>query len=137
MASRIRKADYFKTMIPNRAGQGARVLAALRAEGVNLLAVLAFPSGGQAQIDLVPQSSGALRRAARKAGLRLSARKTVFLIEGDDKIGAVAGVIQKLADARINATAMAAARAGGGRYAGLLWVKQRDVGRAARALRAT
>ncbi|HEX9581262.1 MAG TPA: hypothetical protein VF970_09190 [Gemmatimonadales bacterium] len=130
----IRKADYFKTMVPNRAGQGARVLRTLKGDGVNLLAVLAFPSGGRAQIDLVPQNSGKLRRAARKAGISLGPRKTVFLIEGGDRIGAVADVIQKLAAARINATAMAAARAGNGRYGALLWVKPRDVAKAARAL---
>ena len=130
----IRKADYFKTMVPNRAGQGARILRTLKGDGVNLLAVLAFPSGGRAQIDLVPQNSGKLRRAARKAGISLGPRKTVFLIEGGDRIGAVADVIQKLAAARINATAMAAARAGNGRYGALLWVKPRDVAKAARAL---
>ena len=134
MANRIRRVDYFKTMVPNRTGQGARALGKLKAAGVNLLAVLAFPSGGRAQFDLVPEDAAALRRAARKAGLQLGPRKTVFLIEGSDRIGVIAAVLQKLAKARINVRATAAARAGGGRYGGLLWVKPRDVGRTARAL---
>ncbi len=134
MADRVRKVAYFKTVIPHRPGQGARVLGALSQAGVNLLAVLAFPTGGRAQLDLVPENSGALRRAARKAGIRLTGPKRVFLIEGGDRTGAVARVLDRLAAARINATAMAAARAGGGRYGGLLWVKPRDLGRAARAL---
>lgn len=132
----VRKVPYFKTMIPNRAGQGARVLGALKDAGVNLLAVLGFPAGGGAQLDLVPQNRGALTRAARKAGIRLSGPKPVFLVEGADKPGAVADVLAKLAAARISVTAIAAARAGGGKYGGLLWVKPGDVARATRALRA-
>ncbi len=132
----VRKVPYFKTMIPNRAGQGARVLAALKDAGVNLLAVQGFPAGGGAQLDLVPQNRAALTKAARKAGIRLSGPKPVFLIEGSDRPGAVAGVLAKLAAARINVTAIAGARAGGGRYGGFLWVKPGDVARAARVLRA-
>ncbi len=136
MANRIRKVPYFKTMVPNRAGQGARVLGVLQAADVNLLAVLAFPAGGGAQLDLVPENRTALTRAARKAGIRLSGPKPVFLIEGDDRTGAVAAVLARLAAARINVTAIAAARAGGGRYGGFLWVRGRDVARATRVLKA-
>jgi hypothetical protein len=132
----IRKVPYFKTMIPNRAGQGARVLGALKDEGVNLLAVLGFPAGGGAQLDLVPQSRSALTSAARRAGIRLSGPKPVFLIEGGDRPGAVADVLAKLAAARINVTAIAAARAGGGRYGGFLWVRPGDVAKAGRVLKA-
>lgn len=132
----VRKVPYFKTMIPNRAGQGAKVLGALKDAGVNLLAVLGFPAGGGAQLDLVPQNRAALTKAARKAGIRLSGPKPVFLVEGSDRPGAIADVLAKLAAARINVTAIAAARAGGGRYGGFLWVRSRDVGKAARVLRA-
>jgi hypothetical protein len=45
-------------------------------------------------------------------------------------------VLDKLAAARINVTAVAGARAGGGRFGGFLWVKPGDVGRAARVLKA-
>ena len=136
MASRIRKVPYFKTVVANRAGQGARVLRALKDAGINLLAVLGFPAPGGSQLDLVPQDRGALTRAARKAGIRLSDPKPVFLIEGADRTGAVADVLAKLAAARINVTAIAAARAGGGRYGGLLWVRGPDVARASRLLKA-
>lgn len=132
----IRKVPYFKTIIPNRPGQGTRVLGALKKAGVNLRAVLGFPAAGGAQLDLVPQDRAALTKAARKAGIRLSGPKPVFLIEGSDRPGAVADVLAKLAAARINVTAIAAARAGRGAYGGLLWVKRGDVGKAARVLKA-
>jgi hypothetical protein len=136
MASRVRRASYFKTTVPNRAGQGAKVLGALGKAGVDLLAVLGFPTRGGAQLDLITRDRGGLARAARKAGIRLSGPKHVFLIEGDDRPGAFAAVIEKLAAKRISVTAAAGARAGGGRWGGILWVKPRDVAKAARALKA-
>ena len=57
-----------------------------------------------------------------------------FLIQGDDRMGAVADVTQKLADARVNITAAAAAAAGGGRCAMVVRVAQTDHGKAAKAL---
>ena len=132
----IRKVTYFKTIIPNRAGQGAKVLTALSQAGVNLLAALGFPAGGGSQLDLVVKNRGALRRAARKAGVKLSAPKTVFLVEGADRAGALAAVLARLGSARINVTAVSAARAGGARFGGLIWVKPGDVVKAARALKA-
>jgi hypothetical protein len=132
----VRKASYFKTIVPNRAGQGAKVLGALADAGVNLLAVLGFPARGGAQLDLIARDRTALMRAARKAGIKLQGPKPVFLLEGGDRPGAFAAVAQKLGAARISVTAATGARAAGGRYAGLLWVKPRDVAKAARILKA-
>jgi hypothetical protein len=111
-------------------------LAQLKEAGVDLSAYLGFPAGRgrQSQIDLVPQDAGALRRTAEKAGLALTGPKPAFLIQGDDRVGAVADVTRRLSDARINITAAAAAWAGGGRYGMILWVAQSDYETAARAL---
>ena len=46
MSHSLRRVDYFYVMVPNRAGQGAKILSALASEGVNLLAFSGFPSGG-------------------------------------------------------------------------------------------
>jgi len=134
MADRIRKTDYFSVQVPNRAGEGARMLATLRDNGVNLLAFTGFPNGRKAQVDFVPENTAALRRAAKKMKLNLGKRKTVFLIQGDDRVGALAGVLAKLAAARINITSMQAVTAGKGRYGAILWVKPNNVARAARAV---
>jgi len=135
MADRVREVDYTYLMAPNRAGQGARILAELGKAGVNLVACSAFPGKrGTSQLDLVPEDMAALRRVARRQGWRLSAIKKGFLVEGSDKIGAVHRHLRKLAEAKINVTAFDAACAGKGRYAMLLWVKPKDHGRAAKTL---
>jgi hypothetical protein len=68
------------------------------------------------------------------AKLKLSTKKSGFLIQGEDRPGAVAEVFGKLAQANINATAMQVFCAGGGRYGGMLWVKSPDLRKAAKAL---
>lgn len=134
MAATIRKADYFSMRVPNRAGTGAGLLAALKAEGVNLLAFSGFPERGGAQVDFMPENSRKFRAAAKKAGMKLGARKTVFLMRGDDRVGALTAALGKLAAVRISIVAIQAVTAGQGRYGAMFWVKPKDVGRASRVL---
>ncbi len=133
MAS-IHKADYYKMKVSQRPGAGARLLEALKAAGVNLLAFTGFPAGGGAQVDFIPENGARFRQAAKKAGLRISGRKTVFVARGDDRVGALTGILGKLAKAKINIVALSAVTAGKRRYGMVLWVKQKDVARASRAL---
>jgi hypothetical protein len=134
MADTIRKVDYFVMDVPNKPGEGARALEALAAQGVNLLAFTGFPSGRRAQIDLIPEDTAAFKAAAKGAKLKLKAPKACFLVQGDDRPGAVYDVLKKLAEAKINVTAMDALSAGMGRWAGILWVLPKDVKKAAKAL---
>jgi hypothetical protein len=100
--------------------------------GVNLLAFSGFPKGRRAQLDFIPADSAAFKAAAKKNKLKLVGPKKGFLIQGDDRIGALADLLAKLAAAKINVTATDAVCAGAGRYGVLLWVKPRDVKRAAK-----
>ena len=137
MADSIRKADYYKAGIPNRKGEGARVLAALRDEGVNLLAFTGFPRGGRAQLDFVPEDAGAFKKAARRIGLKIAGKKSCFLIQGKDRAGAIAGIAVKLASAGVGIIALDGLAAGNGRYGAILWVEPRDVAKAGRVLGAS
>lgn len=137
MADRVKKINYVYVTVPNRAGQGAKVLGELRDAGVNLLAYSGFPGkGGKAQLDMIPESMTELRRVAKKKGWRLSKPKKGFLVQGSDAVGAVHRHIDKLAANRINITAADAVAAGQKRYGMILWVKPKDYTRAARVLRA-
>lgn len=135
MTDTIRRVEYCYVTVPDKPGAGLRVLSPLKEAGVNLLAYLGFPSArGKAQIDLVLENSAALKRVAATAGLKLSRVKRTFLIQGDDRAGAVADVMGKLAEARINVTASAAASAGAGRYGMIVWVPPTTYEKAAKAL---
>jgi hypothetical protein len=128
----IRKVEYFVTEVSNKPGEAARVLAAVR--GVNLLAFTGFPSGRRAQVDFVPEDALAFKAAAKQAKLKVKAKQGGFLVQGDDRPGVMADVMQKLADAKINVTAIDAVAAGNGRWGAIFWVKTKDVNKTAKAL---
>jgi hypothetical protein len=135
MADTVRGVEYYYVTVPDAPGEVKRILSALKDAGVNLVAFLGFPvGGGQSQIDLVPDDPASLREAAERAGVTLSEAKRAFLIQGDDRVGAVADTTAKLADANINVIAAAAAGAGAGRFGMILWVAPADFERAATAL---
>ena len=133
MAVTIRKADYFSMSVPNRAGSGARVLAALKAGGVNLLAFSGFPEGRRAQLDFIPADAAAFKSVAKANKWKVVGPKRGFLIQGDDRVGAIADLVDKLANAKINVTAIDAVCTDG-RYGALCWVAPRDVKKAAQIL---
>lgn len=134
MADTVREVNYYYVTTSDRPGQGAAVLSIFRDAGVNLLAAHAFPSGRRAQIDLVPENARAFTAAARKAKLKLSPRKRAFLIEGADRVGAIAEILEKTAAAGVNVTAITAIVAGKNRFGAILWVKPKDQRKAAKAL---
>jgi hypothetical protein len=130
----IRKADYFSMEVANKPGEGAMCLKALKDAGVNLLAFTGFPSGRKAQIDFITDDAAGLKAVGKKNKWKLSARKTVFLVQGDDRPGAVHEVVARLADKKIGITALDAVTAGGGRYGAIFWVKPKDLAKATKAL---
>ncbi|HSD97187.1 MAG TPA: hypothetical protein VLB06_08595 [Sulfuricaulis sp.] len=132
--ARAQKVSYFAMQVPNRVGEAGRILAGLAKAGINLLAFTGFPSGRRAQMDFIPANPATFLAVARGMKLRLRDRKTAFLIQGTDQRGAIAKITSKLATAKINVTAVDAVCAGAGRFGAILWVKQKDVNRAARAL---
>jgi predicted amino acid-binding ACT domain protein len=134
MAS-VRKVEYYTMKVSQRPGAGAALLGAMKKARVNLLAFTGFPTGGGAQVDFVPQNGARFRKAAKAAGLRISGRKTVFFAQGADRVGALTGILGKLAQARINLVSLSAVTAGRGRFGMLFWVRKADVGRASRVLR--
>lgn len=132
----IRKVAYFSMQVPNRPGVGVEMLKAIARGRHGLLAFTGFPNGGKAQVDFVPARPAEFARAAKKMGANPGKRKTAFLVQGKDRVGALVRILDKLARARINMTAMDAVTAGSRRFGAIFWVKPKDVGRASRLLRA-
>lgn len=134
MAETIRRVQYFYVMAPDQPGEGARALQTLKDAGVNLLAFSGFPANKRAQLDFIPENPAAFRAAAKKAKWKVVGPKTGFLINGDDRPGVIAEILGKLAAAKVNVTATDAVCAGAGRFGAVMWVKPRDVSRAAKTL---
>jgi hypothetical protein len=134
MANIVKKVAYFAMDVPNKPGEGARVLGALAEAGVNLLAFTGFPSGKKAQLDIVPEDVAIFKKAVKATKMKTRSQKFGFLVQGNDRKGAVAGLLKTLAEKKINVTAVDAVSAGAGRYGAILWVESKDVNKTARAL---
>lgn len=135
MAELIKLVNYYYVQIEDLPGSGRRILEHLSEHGVNMVAFTAFPlGGGSTQIDFIVDDASLLKRAAQDAGVTLVGPKKVFLIQGDDRVGALHEQHLKLANAGISVTASCGANDGKGRFGYLLWVKPEDVEAAARAL---
>jgi hypothetical protein len=134
MSDSVRKVDYFSMTVSDKAGEGVKMLTVLAEGDVNLLAFTGFPSGKKAQVDFIPEDTKKFNAVAKKAGWKSNSKKVGFLVQGDDRTGALLDHLKKLADAGINVTAMDAVVAGEGRFGAILWVKPESVSKTAKLL---
>jgi hypothetical protein len=72
--------------------------------------------------------------AARKAGLVLDGPHPAFLVQGDDELGALAGIHERISDANINVYASSGVADGRGSFGYVIYVRPDDYERAAAAL---
>ncbi len=133
MPDSIRLVEYFYVLAADKPGEGARALRTLQESGVDLLAFSGFPEGRKSQLDFVPADPAAFKAAAKRAKWRVVGPKRGFLVQGDNRVGAVADLMDRLAAAKINVTAIDAVTVDG-RYGALCWVAPRDVKKAAATL---
>jgi hypothetical protein len=134
MADAIRLVDYFYIEVSDRPGEGARALGVLKEAGVHLNAFHAFPAGRRAQLDFVPSNPAEFKAAAKIAKWKITGPKKAFVVEGEDRTGALVDHLEKLGEAKINVTAISAITAGAGRFGAVLWVTPRNVRRAGTVL---
>jgi len=132
MAELIRAAQYFKMQIADKPGELAGILTPLRDAGVNLMAVHAFPRNRRTQVDVVPEDPVAFKNVAKVYKLKMQGPKMCFLVDGDDRPGALADLTDRLSSAKINMTAVTGLTAGQGRCGAILWVEPRDMKKAAK-----
>lgn len=135
MAIRIRPVEYFYTMVEDRPGEAFRILTSLAAAEVNLLAFNIVPAGANAtQLVLFPEHAAGLARVAERTGLVISGPQQALLIQGDDELGALVGVHQKLFEAGVNVVASNGVNDGRGSYGYLVYVRPESFEEAVRAL---
>ena len=135
MAANIRRVEYFYAGVQDIPGEGHRFLAMLAKEGVNLVAFTAIPVGpGNTQVALFVDDAGALKAAAERVGVALSGPQHAILVQGDDELGALAGIHRKLAEADVNVFASTGVTDGRGGFGYVVHMRPEDVDAAATAL---
>ncbi|KPK82435.1 MAG: hypothetical protein AMS25_02295 [Gemmatimonas sp. SM23_52] len=135
MAFRIRRVEYFYATVQDQPGEGYKLLSLLADLGINLLAFTAIPVGPlRTQLTLFPEDSGKMESEVKKSGLVLDGPHRALLVQGDDELGALATVHERLYEANVNVYASSAVTDGRGNYGYILYVRPEEYERAATAL---
>jgi hypothetical protein len=131
MTANIYSVDYYYTTVEDQPGQGCRFLETLAREEVNLVAFNAFPVGkDRTQLVIYPLNATWLGDVARQEGLRLVGPHHAFIVHGDDELGALVSIHQKLCDANINVSSANGITDGSGGYRYIMHVHPDDYQRA-------
>ena len=135
MANEIRRVDYYYTTVHDRPGEAYKLLNELARQGINLLAFTAVPTGPvRTQLALFPEQGAKLEAVATRAGMELDGPYRALLVQGDDRMGALAEIHEKLMRARVNVYASTAVTDGKGCFGYLIYVRADEIDRAASAL---
>ena len=111
----IRHVNYFYANIEDQQGEAYKVLAQMADLGINLLAFAGVPMGPtRTQLTLFPEDS--------------------LLVQGDDALGVLANIHEKLHKAKVNVFASTGVTDGKGCYGYILYIRPDDYQRAATAL---
>jgi hypothetical protein len=121
--------------VPDEPGEALKLLSALAEKGINLLAFTAIPVGPtRTQLTIFPDDVSKTVSEARKANLTLDGPHPAILVQGDDALGALAGLHGRLYAARINVYASSGVADGRGGYGYVIYVKEEDFDAALKAL---
>ena len=138
MLSSVKEVEYYYTVVADKPGEARRLLDFLSEKTVDLLALTAFPVGeGKSQVDLFPADPGSLNEAAEDAGITLVGPKKAFLLQGEDRIGALYDFHLKLANAGLNIYACNGVVDGTGRFGYVIWVDPADYDEASKVLKSS
>ena len=124
MAFRVRRVAYFYVTVNDEPGEAYRLLAQLARLGINLLAFTGVPTGPQrTQLSVFPEDNGRFAAAAKQANLAVDGPHPALLVQGDDELGALAGVHERLQDAAVNVYASHGVTDGRGAFGYVLYVR--------------
>jgi hypothetical protein len=136
MASTVKETIYYSALVADKPGEARKLLEFLSERQVNLQAFTVFPLGeGQSQIDFYPTDPEVLKKAAEDAKISLIGPKKAFLIQGEDRVGALYEFHLKLSNAGVNVRAADAVVDGTGRFGYVLRVSRDDYEKALAALK--
>jgi hypothetical protein len=137
MAYQARRVEYFYATVSGDAGEAYELLTNLANLGINLLAFTSAHLGPRSiQLTMFPEDPAKLRSLAKGAGLALDGPHPAVLVQGDDRIGALAQIHHLLRSGGVDVYASNAVTDGKGSFGYVLYVRPQDAEKAERALAA-
>jgi hypothetical protein len=135
MAYRIRRVEYYHANVRDDLGSAYRLLQQVAGLGVNLLAFAAVPSGPDlAQLTLFPEDPSKLMAEARAAHLQLDGPYHALLVQGDDELGVLVSVHERLVGVGVDVYASTGVTDGRGSFGYLVYLREDQFERAASTL---
>lgn len=135
MAYRIQRSNYFYTTVEDQPGEAYKLLTQLAGLGINLLAFSAVPIGpNRTQLALFPADEEKFLAESKLAGIGLDGPHPALLVQGDDELGALAEIHEKLYQANVNVYAANGVTDGQGSYGYIIHVRPADFTTAAEAV---
>ena len=135
MSLNVRSVAYFYIRIADSRDRAYELLAQLASEDVNLLAFSAVPFGpNHVELTVFPDSSDRFIQLGEKLGWMIVGPQHAFLVQGDDSLGALADIQRMLSEADVKIYASSGVTDGSGRFGYVIYFKEEDRERAARAL---
>jgi hypothetical protein len=135
MNYKIRQIDYFYTDVADEPGTAYKVLTQLSELGINQLAFSAVPTGpNKTQLAIFPEDSLKLIQMAKTANMKLDGPHNAILVQGDDKMGTLVEIHNKLFLANVNIYASNGVTDGDGSFGYLIYIRPSEFDRAVEAL---
>jgi hypothetical protein len=135
VAFTIRAVEYYYANVHDELGAAYRVLRQVAERGINLLAFTAVPIGPSlAQFSLFPEDPNKLVAEATAAGLALDGPHHALLVRGDDELGALAGVHERLLNGGVDIYASAGVTDAAGSFGYVVYVREDQFAKAVSAL---
>jgi len=135
MSMRIKKVEYYHITVQDKPGEAYKLLSHLANLGINLLAFTAIPMGQKTtQLTLFPDNSSKMAKEASSAGFALAGPHKALVVQGDDELGALAGIHMKLAEADVNVYASNGVTDGKDSYGYVLYIRPEKFDAAVKAL---
>lgn len=122
-------------MVRDQPGESFSFLSQLASLGINLLAFTAIPIGpDKTQLTIFPEDDGKFQQATFNIGLTFDGPHQAFLVQGDDDLGALSAVHEKIFKAKVNVFASSGVSDGKGMFGYVIYVRPESFERAAKAL---
>ena len=135
MAISVRAVEYFYTRVESERPKAYELLAQLASEDISLLAFSAVPFGpNHVELTIFPERSADFEAFANAARLEITGPQHAILIQGDDRLGALAEIHRKLQGAGVRVYASTGVTDGGGRYGYVIYTREADHASAVKAL---
>jgi len=135
MAFEVLRTSYFYLSVRDRPGEAYRILAQLAKLGVNLRAFTGVPMGPErTQLTVFPEDEAKYKAATASAQFTADGPHPALLVQGDDELGALADIHERLQDAKVNVFASYGVTDGRGSFGYVLYVRPERIADATAAL---